>query len=207
MALFFDQLKQVFRRLAKAPLFTAITLITLAVGIGANTVVFSVVNAVLLKPLSYPQADQLIGVWHSAPGVNLPEIDMGAFMYFTYRDQSTTFQDIGCYRSDSLSITGSGQPEHVEGMDMTDGALGILGAKPMLGRLFNRQDDQPNAAKTVILSYGYWQRRFGGSNSVIGRSMTIDGSAHEIIGVLPRGFHFLDNDEAAVFLPMQLDRS
>jgi predicted permease len=92
-------------------------------------------------------------------------------------------------------------------MDMTDGALGILGAKPMLGRLFNRQDDQPNAAKTVILSYGYWQRRFGGSNSVIGRSMTIDGSAHEIIGVLPRGFHFLDNYEAAVFLPMQLDRS
>jgi predicted permease len=207
VALFFNQFKQVFRRLAKAPLFTAITLITLAVGIGANTVVFSVVNGVLLKPLSYPQPDQLIGLWHTAPGVNLPEVDMAAFMYFTYREHNTAFQDIACYRDDSVSVTGAGQPEHLEGMDLTDGALGLLDVKPMLGRIFTRQDDQPNAAKTVILSYGYWQRRFGGSNSVIGRSMTIDGTAREIIGVLPRDFHFLDNYEAAVFLPIQFDRS
>jgi predicted permease len=207
MALYFDQFKQVFRRLAKAPLFTAITLITLAVGIGANTVVFSVVDGVLLKPLNYPQSDQLIGIWHSAPGVNLPEINMGAFMYFTYREQNTTFQDIGCYRTDSLSVTGIGQPEHVEGVDVSDGTLPILGVKPALGRLFSRQDDQANAARTVMLSYGYWQRRFGGSNSAIGRSITIDGSAREIIGVLPRDFHLLDEYEASVYLPMQLDRS
>jgi predicted permease len=207
MALFFDQLKQVFRRLAKAPLFTAITLITLAVGIGANTVVFSVVNGVLLRPLSYPQSDQLIGIWHSAPGVNLPEIDMAAFMYFTYREHNTAFQDIACYRDDSLSVTGAGQPEHIEAMDVTDGAFGLLGVKPMLGRFFTHQDDQPNAAKTVVLTYGYWQRRFGGSNSAIGKSMTIDGTAREIIGVLPRDFHFLDNYQAAVFLPIQFDRS
>jgi predicted permease len=207
MALFFDQVKQVFRRLAKAPMFTAITLITLAVGIGANTVVFSVVNGVLLRPLSYPQSDQLIGIWHSAPGVNLPEVDMAAFMYFTYREQNTAFQDIACYRADSLSVTGAGQPEHIEAMDVTDGAFGLLGVKPMLGRFFTRQDDQPNAAKTVVLSYGYWERRFGGSNSAIGKSMTIDGTAREIIGVLPRNFHFLDNYEAAVFLPIQFDRS
>src|SRR3954466_1879018 len=98
MAQFSDHLRQVFRRLARAPLFTAITLITLAVGIGANTVVFSVVNGVLLKPLNYPQSDQLIGLNHSAPGVNLPEVNMGDFMYFTYREQNTVFQDIGCYR-------------------------------------------------------------------------------------------------------------
>jgi predicted permease len=207
VTLFFEQVKQVFRRLAKAPLFTAITLITLAVGIGANTVVFSVVNGVLLKPLSYPQSDQLIGIWHSAPGVNLPEIDMAAFMYFPYREQNTAFQDVACYRYDSLSVTGAGQPEHIEAMDVTDGALGLLGVKPVLGRFFTRQDDQPNAAKTVVLTYGYWQRRFGGSNSAIGKSMTIDGTAREIIGVLPRDFHFLDNYEAAVFLPMQFDRS
>jgi predicted permease len=207
VALFFEQFKQVFRRLAKAPLFTAITLITLAVGIGANTVVFSVVNGVLLKPLSYPQSDQLIGIWHSAPGVNLPEIDMAAFMYFPYREQNTAFQDVACYRYDSLSVTGAGQPEHIEAMDVTDGALGLLGVKPVLGRFFTRQDDQPNAAKTVVLTYGYWQRRFGGSNSAIGKSMTIDGTAREIIGVLPRDFHFLDNYEAAVFLPIQFDRS
>ena len=176
-------------------------------GIGANTVVFSVVDGVLLKPLNYPQSDQLIGIWHAAPGVNLPEINMGAFMYFTYREQNTTFQDIGCYRTDSLSVTGIGQPEHVEGVDVSDGTLPILGVKPALGRLFTRQDDQPNAARTVMLSYGYWQRRFGGSNSAIGRSITIDGTAREIIGVLPRDFHFLDDYEDRVYLPMQLDRS
>jgi predicted permease len=204
---FNDQFRQVFRRLAKAPLFTTITLITLAVGIGANTVVFSLVEGVLLKPLSYPHSEQLIGIWHSAPGVNLPEVNLGAFMYFTYREQNKTFQDIGAYRSDSLSITGVGQPEHVQGIDVSDGTLPLLGVKPALGRLFSRQDDQPKAAQTVVLSYGYWQRRFGGSNSAIGRSLTIDGTAREVIGVLPRDFHFLDNYEADLFVPIQFDRS
>ena len=107
MALLMDQFRQVFRRLAKAPLFTALTLITLAVGIGANTVVFSVVDGVLLRPLNYPHAEQLIGVWHKAPGVNLPDLNMGQFLYFTYREQNTTFQDVGVYRHDSLTVTGS----------------------------------------------------------------------------------------------------
>ena len=189
---FYNHIRQVLRRLGKAPLFTSITLLTLAVGIGANTVVFSVVEGVLLKPLGYPHPEQLIGVWHSAPGVNLPELPMGAFQYFTYRDQNKTFEDIGCYRTDSLTVTGFGQPEHLDSIDVTDGALPLLGVKPVLGRLFSRQDDQPSAPKTVILSYGYWQRRFAGSNAAIGRSITIDGTSREIIGVLPRSFHFLD---------------
>jgi len=134
VAIFDDQFKQVFRRLARTPLFTTITLLTLAIGIGANTVVFSVVDGVLLKPLNYPHSEQIIGVSHSAPAVNLPELGMGAFMYFTYREQNTSFQDIGCYRRDSLSVTGVGQPEHVDGMDVTDGVLPILGVTPMLGR-------------------------------------------------------------------------
>ena len=207
MAIFGNQFKQVLRRLARTPLFTTITLLTLAIGIGANTVVFSVVDGVLLKPLNYPRSEQLIGISHNAPAVNLPELGMGAFMYFTYREQNSTFQDIGCYRGDSLSVTGVGQPEHVDGIDVTDGILPILGVTPILGRLFTRQDGQPNAAKTVVLSFGYWQRRFGGSKSVIGRTMTIDGSAREIIGVLPRDFQFLDNYDAALYLPIQFDRS
>jgi putative ABC transport system permease protein len=207
VAIFGDQFKQVLRRLARTPLFTTITLLTLAIGIGANTVVFSVVDGVLLKPLDYPHSEQLIGVSHSAPAVNLPELGMGAFMYFTYREQNTTFQDIGCYRGDSISVTGVGQPEHVDGMDVTDGVLPMLGVTPILGRLFTRQDGQPNAAKTVVLSYGYWQRRFAGSRSAIGRTMTIDGSTREIIGVLPRDFQFLDNYDAALYLPIQFDRS
>ncbi len=207
MSLVSDQFKQVFRRLGKAPLFTAITLITLAVGIGANTVVFSVIDGVLLKPLNYPNPEQLIGVWYRAPGISIPDLNIAPSFYFIDREQNTTFQDIGVYNGDSLSITGTGQPEHVHGLDVTDATLPLLGVQPVLGRLFTKRDDSPNSAKTVILSYGYWQRRFGGSKSIIGTSLTADGTSREIIGVLPRQFQFLDDRDAALFLPMQWDRS
>jgi hypothetical protein len=207
MAMFNDQLKQVLRRLSRARLFTAITLITLAVGVGANTVVFSIVEGVLLKPLNYPHPEQLIGVWHRAPGIGLQEVNMAPFVYFIDREQSNTLQDIGTYSGDSLSITGAGQPEHVQGLDVTDGTLLILGVTPALGRLFTRQDDSPGAPETVLLSYGYWRQRFGGSASVLGRTIIADGRPREIIGVLPKGFHFLDEADAALTLPMQWDRN
>jgi predicted permease len=207
MASFTDQLNQVFRRLARAPLFTTITLITLAVGIGANTVVFSVVEGVLLKPLAYPQADRLVGIWHAAPGIGFDNLNMAPFLYFIDREQNSTFEDVGMYDGDSLSVTGAGEPEHVTGMDVTDGTLPLLGVRPVLGRLFARRDDMADAPKTVILSYNYWQKKFGGSTSVVGRTLNIDGTSREIIGVLPRNFQFLDNYNAALFLPMQMDRS
>ncbi len=208
MARFDDQLKQVLRRLSRAPLFTAITLITLAVGVGANTVIFSVVEGVLLKPLPYPHAEQLIGVWHTAPGIGITELNMSPSIYFIDREQNTTFEDIGAYTGDSLNITGAGKPEHVQGLDVTDGVLPILGVTPVVGRLFNRRDDTAGAPQTVVLSYGYWQRKFGGTSSVVGRSITVDGKPREIIGVLPQGFRFLDQSEdAALFLPFQWDRN
>ncbi|MGA8741624.1 MAG: ABC transporter permease [Terracidiphilus sp.] len=208
MEFFTDQLKQVFRRLARAPLFTTITLITLAVGIGANTVVFSVVEGVLLKPLAYPQADRLVGIWHSAPEIGFQgDLNMAPFIYFIDREQSTTLEDVGMYNGDSLSVTGAGEPEHVSGMDVTDGTLPLLGVRPVLGRLFTRSDDAASAPKTIILSYNYWQKKFGGNNSAVGRTLDVDGTSREIIGVLPRDFQFLDNYNAALFLPMQLDRS
>jgi predicted permease len=208
MARFDDQLKQVLRRLTRAPLFTAITLITLAVGVGANTVIFSVVEGVLLKPLPYPHAEQLIGVWHTAPGLGIKELNMSPSIYFIDREQNTTFEDIGAYTGDSLNVTGAGKPEHVQGLDVTDGVLPILGVTPVVGRLFNRRDDSAGAPQTVVLSYGYWQRKFGGASSVVGRSITVDGKPREIIGVLPQGFRFLDQSEdAALFLPFQWDRN
>jgi predicted permease len=202
-----DQLRQVLRRLSRAPLFTAITLLTLAIGIGANTVVFGVVEGVLLKPLSYPHPENLIGVWTSAPGINIPNLNISPSLYFTYREQNKTLEDIGLYDGDAVNITGIGQPEHVGALDVTDGTLPLVGARPVLGRLFTRNDDQANAPKTALLSYGYWQRRFGGSSSAIGRSVTMDGTAREIIGVLPKDFQFLDYSQADIILPMQLDRS
>jgi predicted permease len=207
MAMFTDQLVQVLRRLGRAPLFTTITLLTLAIGVGANTVIFSVVEGVLLKPLPYPHPEQLIGVWHTAPGIGLAELNMSPSIYFIDREQNTTLQDIGVYDGDSLNVTGAGQPEHVRGLDVTDGTLPILEVTPVLGRLFTRKDDSPGTPETVLLSYGYWQSKFGGASSVIGRSITVDGRPREIIGVLPRGFHFLDQQDAALILPFQWDRS
>jgi predicted permease len=206
MALFGDQLRQVVRRLGRAPLFTAITLFTLAVAIGANAVIFSVVDGVLLKPLPYPHPEQLIGVWHTAPGIGLKELNMAPSIYFIDREQNTTLEDIGAYTGDSLSVTGVGQPEHVDGLDVTDGALPLLGVKPTVGRLFTRHDDTAGAPATVMLSYAYWQHKFGGSPSAIGRTLTVDGKPREVIGVLPRGFQFLDRKDDALFLPMQWDR-
>lgn len=207
MAIFTDQLKQVFRRLGRAPLFTAITLLTLAIGVGANTVIFSVVEGIVLKPLPYPHPEQLIGVWHTAPGINFKNLNMAPSIYFIDREQNTTLQDIGVYDGDSLDIIGTGEPEHVRGLDVTDGTLPLLGVSPVLGRLFTRKDDSPDAPKTMLISYGYWQRKFGGSPSVIGRSITVDGKPREIIGVLPKGFHFLDFKDADIIVPFQWDRS
>ena len=201
------QLKQILRRLAKAPVFTAVTLVTLSLGVGATTVIFSVVESVILKPLNYPGSDQLVGVWLNAPGFGIQKMGMAPAVYFIDREQTATLQDIGVYYSDSFNVTGTGEPERVRGLSVTDGTLPILGVNPVLGRLFSHQDDTPGAPGTVVLSYSYWQRKFGGNASAIGRSFMADAKPREIIGVLPGDFHFLDEADAALILPFQWDRS
>jgi len=204
---FLTQLKHVLRRLRNAPLFTAITLITVAAGVGGNTVVFSVLESVLLKPLPYPNPNELIGVWQTAPGVNIENLNMAPSNYFIYREQNKTFQDIGVYDRDALSLTGLAEPERLDGLDVTDGTLPLLGIPPLVGRLFTRQDDSPGAPDTVILTYGFWQKNFGGSRSAIGQSITLDGKPRQIIGVMPLRFHFLDWNDPAVIIPFKWDRS
>src|SRR6266481_1755123 len=207
MESFNSQLKQVLRRLGRAPMFTAFTLITLAVGVGGNTVVFSVLEGVLLKPLPYPKPDELIGVWHTAPGIQLKDFDMSPSDYFIYREQNRTMQDIGMYSGDSVSVTGVAEPEQVPALRVTDGTLPLLGIPPLLGRSFTKQDDSPGAPETVMLTYGYWRRKFGGDSSVIGRNIIVDGKSRQIIGALPQRFHFLDREDPAVITPFQFDRN
>jgi predicted permease len=207
MKTFLVHLKQVFRRLANAPLFTVITLITLAAGVGGNTVVFSVLEGVLLKPLPYPNPNELIGVWHSAPGINITDLNMAPSNYFIYREQNQTFQDIGVYNRDAVSITGVAEPERLDALDVTESTLPLLGIPPMLGRSFTHQDDSPGSPDTVMITYGFWKKKFGGSSSVIGQSITLDGKPREIIGVLPQRFHFLDWNDPAVILPLKWDRN
>jgi predicted permease len=207
MESFKSELRQVLRRLGRAPMFTAITLVTLAAGVGANTVVFSVLEGVLLKPLPYPKPDELIGVWHTAPGIQLKELDMSPSDYFIYREQNKTLQDIGLYSGDSVSVTGVAEPEQVDSLRVTDGTLPLLGIPPLLGRSFSKQDDSPGTPETVMLTYGYWRRKFGGEASAVGRNIIVDGKSRQIVGVLPQRFHFLDYDDPALITPFQFDRN
>jgi predicted permease len=207
MGVFGQQLKQVFRRLRRAPMFTAVTVITLAAGIGGNTVVFSVLEGVLLKPLPYPRAEELVGVWHTAPGFQIDDLNMSPSNYFIYREQGKTLQDIGMYQGDSVSVTGVAEPEQVHSMRVTDGTLPLLGIQPILGRAFTKEDDSPGAAKTVVLSYGYWQHKFGGAPSAIGKTLIVDGESRQIIGVMPQRFRFLDENDVELFFPFQFERN
>jgi predicted permease len=201
------QLRQALRRLARAPMFTAVTLLTLAVGIGANSAIFSVVEGVLLKPLPYPHPDRLVSALHAAPGLNIKELPASPSTYFIYREQSKTFEDIGIYSGDSVSVTGVAEPEQVGALDVTDGVLPILGIPPMLGRGFTREDCTSGSPDTVMLMYGYWQRKFGGDRSVVGKTINVNGKLRQIIGVMPRGFHFLDRPNVSLILPITLDRA
>jgi len=207
MESFMNQLKQVLRRLGRTPMFTVVTLITLAAGVGANTAVFSVLEGVLLKPLPYPHPEELITVAQAAPGINIPELQAAPSMYFIYRDQGQSFQDLGMYGGDSVSVTGLAEPEQVRALLVTDGTLPILGVSPVLGRLFSREDDLPGTPETVLLAYGYWQHKFGADPSAVGRNVMVDGKSRQIIGVLPQRFHFLDREDPAMFLPFKFDRN
>ncbi len=189
-------------------MFTAIALMTLAIGIGANTAVFSVVNGVLLKPLPYPDANRLIGVWYSAPGAgfNSGNLNVSPSMLFTYREQGRSFQEIGLWQPGSATVTGLAEPEQIRSLRMTHGTLDVLGVPPALGRWFTREDDTPGTPETVILMNGYWQRKFGADPSVIGRTLSVDSTPRVVIGVMPADFRFIDTD-ADMVLPMRFDRS
>ncbi len=198
--------RHVLRRLLQSPMFTFTSVLTLALGIGANAAIFSVIEGILLKPLPYTDPDRLIAVDHHAPGVNLPSVGMAPFLYFTYREQNRTLEDVGIWQDDGFSVTGLAEPEQVAGLDVTAAVLPLLGVKPVLGRLFSGHDDAAGSPETAIISYSYWQRRFGGSPSALGRRVLMDGKAREIVGVLPASFRFLDR-KADIFVPMQQDRN
>jgi predicted permease len=182
-------------------------LITLAAGVGANTVVFSVLEGVLLKPLPYPRAEDLVGVWQTAPGLNIKDLNVAPSTYFIFREQNQSFIDVGVYQYDSVSITGVAEPEQVQALRVTDGTLPLLGVTPTLGRTFSRQDDTAGAPPTAVLSYAYWRRKFSADPTMIGRTIIVDGKAHQVIGILPKNFRFLDSEDRGVMLPVQWDRS
>jgi len=206
---FAQDLRYTLRILRKSPGFTTVAVLTLALGIGATTAMFSIVDGVLLRPLPYPQPGRLVEVGLDLPGINQFNWPLSPADYFTFRGQSRTFQDIGLYYTGfgaalySANVTGRGRPEHVPALGVTDGVLPILGVTPLFGRSFTRADDEPGSSDTVMITYGYWRSKFGGDPSVIGKTIDLDGKPSTIIGVLPQSFRFLEMTDLGVLLPLR----
>src|SRR5262245_13430540 len=199
------RLTHIVRRLLQLPGFTTIAVLTLAIGIGANAAIFSVIEGVLLKPLPFPEPDQLVVLDQSAPGVGLQHTGAAPFLYFTFREDARVFQDVAMWRSDTESITGLAEPEEVPSLVVTDGLLPMLGVAPALGRVFTKEEDSSKGPETVMLTDGYWRMRFGSDRGVIGRRLLVNGRPRDIIGVLPASFRFADR-QPSIVLPLRLDR-
>lgn len=194
------------RQLRRSPGFVAAAVATLALGIGANAAMFSVLYGVLLKPLPFDQPDRLVSVWSTAPGIGMNRMVLAPAQYFTYREDNRVFQDVAAWIDRSATLTGAEDPADVPTLMVTDGFLSILRVQPVLGRRFSRADDQPGSPARVMLAYGCWQQRFGGDMRVVGRYVTIDGTQREIIGVLPQHFKFMETTPE-VLVPLGFDRA
>ena len=192
-------IKHVCRRLARAPGFAITVVLTLAIGIGANTAVFSVLNSVLLRPLPYPEPEQLVSLRLNAPGAAgltdfRDELRLSPSMYLTFAAHNKSFQSLGVWQFGTASITGIARPEQVNTVLITDGILETLDVPAAAGQWLTAADQDPHGARRVMLSYGYWQRRFGGDPNVVGRTIIVDSQSRVIAGVMPRGFKMVNND-------------
>src|ERR1700683_1250904 len=191
------------RMLIKNPGFTVIAVLTLALGIGANTALFSVVNGVLLNPPPYPQPENLVILYENSKSFEKSSISYPNFL--DWQRMNSTFGSIAAYRSDDFSVTGNGESERVRvGMVAAD-FFAILGVKPIAGHLFGPDDDRLGAAPVTLISAGYWQRKFGSSQDIIGKQLRMNGKDYSITGVIPGSFHFEANnfdDTKDVYIPL-----
>ena len=202
-------LKHVCRRLGRSPGFAITVLLTLAIGIGANTAVFSVLNSVLLRPLPYPDPQQLVSLHLDAPGAPglaefRNELRLSASMYFTFATHNRAFQSVGVWGPGTASITGLAQPEQVKTAQISGGILETLNVPALRGQWFTAADQDPHGLGRVMLGYGYWQRRFGGDPGVVGRTISVNSQPRVIAGVMPRGFKIVNYD-FDLLVPMALD--
>ncbi|HJZ94909.1 MAG TPA: ABC transporter permease, partial [Candidatus Solibacter sp.] len=197
--------RHAFRMIRLNPAFSATAILSLALGIGANTAMFSVLNAVLIRPLPYPESDELVRVSNRLviQGQVFEDADLSPAMYAACKANSRAFESFGVWTSGAATVTGLGDPEQLVAVTATQGVLPALGIQPQIGRWFSSDDDRPGTPQTVILSYGYWQRKFGGDPAAVGRTILIDFLPRQVIGVMPRGFRVV---KAApdILLPQRL---
>jgi MacB-like periplasmic core domain len=184
---FLQDLRYGARMLAKSPGFALIAILTLALGIGANTAIFSVVNGVLINPLSFPNSDQLVSIFTKMPNFNNGSISYPNFE--DWRRMNRTFTDMAAYRSAGFNLTGHGEPERVTGEMVSAGFFEILGVNPIMGRTFSRDEDRIGANPTVMITEGLWKRKYGADPGIVGQRMELNGIGRTIVGVVPSSFH------------------
>ena len=188
-------------------MFTLVTVLTIAIGVGANSAIFSVINGVLLKPLPYPEPEALVAVWQTAPGIDIKKLELSPADYFIFHEQNGSFSSFGTWNNGTVTVTGKDAPEQVRSAFVTEGTLGALGVTPdLIGRAFTAKDMEPDGPETVVLTHAYWQRKLGGDPSAVGRSLLIDGKPREIIGVMPASFRGI-TDTPDVLLPQRFNRA
>jgi len=188
------------RTMARKPGFTAIAIIIMALGIGANTAIFSLVRAVLLRPLPFANPDRLVMVWEDAAYVGFPKNTPAPANYADWKARNEVFEDMAALRDHDFNLTGDGEPEKVYAYGVTASFFPLLGVEPALGRVLAPEDDRPEASKVVVISYPLWQSRYGGDAGIIGRDILLNDEKYTVIGVMPRGFQFLDS-EVRLWIP------
>ncbi len=193
------------RGLVKRPGFTVIALLTLALGIGANTAIFSVVNAVLLRPLPFPDPEQVVMVWEDAGFAGFPHNTPAPANYVDWKNQNQSFSDMAASAERSFNLTGDGDPERVTAFAVTHNFFPLFGVQPLLGRSFLPEEDRPGASKVVVLSHSLWQSRYGGDRQILNRNIQLNGQKHTVVGVMPASFQFLES-EVRLWVPLALDQ-
>src|ERR1035438_10003417 len=199
-----QDLRHGVRVLLKTPGFTLLALLTLALSIGANTAVFSVVNAVLLRPLPFEKPQEIVAVWEQRPHENSFRGGISALDFVDWRRMSKSFSNIALYDSGQYNLTGAGDPERISGAAVSPGFLEALGVRPQMGRGFDNTAEQPGHNGEVLITYGLWQRRFGSDPAIVGKSAGINGEPFSIAGVLPKDFRFPFAPQCDLLVPALL---
>ena len=202
MERFYQDLQYAVRRLLKAPGFTLVAVLTLALGIGANSAIFTVVNGILLKPLPYPQSERLVGVYHTAGGQRAV---MSGPNYSDIARLATSLENSAAYTTSRTILTGEGDATRLQIAEVSASLFNVLRVSPALGRAFNADENTPGRTNVVILSNGLWEQRFGSDPAVIGRRITLDGVPREVVGVMPRGFSYPSERQA--WVPLEYDEN
>jgi putative ABC transport system permease protein len=209
----FEDLRYAIRQLRRSPGFTIVILLTLAIGIGANTLIFSVTDALMLKPLPYKDADRLAILWLRSPGIGIPQDWPSPGQYHDIKAQNRVFDETAIAIGEGHTLTGLSKAMKVDGIEASSSLLPMFDAKPLLGRIFLPEEDRPGGHDTVVLTYGLWKQAFGGDTNIVGRTITLDAKPRIVIGVLPQEFKLNHEvvptiggiDKPEIFLPLPMD--